>query len=218
MDRVAFLARLSRSLAHAQLPPDAAQARDAEVATTSGRGEILRLFLDRAHESGAVPCVVPTIQAAQEAVEKLVARRAWTRVVCRSSMVWPGIGSIHSSDARSADLGLATADWAVAETGSVAVESSPEADRSSSLLPAATGFFVSLESILETTGDALRKQLAREPRAIPSCTCLVTGPSSTGDLAAQHVVGAHGPVEVFIWVIEGSADAAPAAETSRADD
>ncbi|MGD0998984.1 MAG: LUD domain-containing protein [Thermoleophilia bacterium] len=108
-------------------------------------------------------------------------------------------------EAREASFGLCEADWAVAETGSVVVCSSAEVRRGYSLLPPAVGFFVPRRRILPTVGDVLR-ELPTDGHALPSCVSFVSGPSSTSDLAAVHVVGVHGPGEVFVWVIERADD------------
>ena len=107
-------------------------------------------------------------------------------------------------EASDADLGFSEADWAVAETGSVVVKASLEVRRGYSLLPAAVGFFVPVGCIRATMGDVLR-ELPGDPDSLPSCVSFISGPSGTSDLAAVHVVGVHGPGEVYVWVIEDGA-------------
>ena len=62
-----------------------------------------------------------------------------------------------------------------------------------------SGFFVPEPHRADARRRAAR---AADRPALPSCVSFISGPSSTSDLAAVHVVGVHGPGEVFVWVID----------------
>ncbi len=111
-----------------------------------------------------------------------------------------------------ADLGLAAADWAVAETGSLAVAAEPGQERSVTLLPPVLISVVDAGRIvpdlfdlfdrLESPGTAADEadSLARRC-ALPSNLVLITGPSKTGDIELQLTTGVHGPGEWHVIVI-----------------
>jgi L-lactate utilization protein LutB len=202
MDRVAFLARLTSSVRASELGPVPAQdggLRDDQSAD-SPSGHLVRRLLERASAAGVEPFLAASEEGAVAAVKRLVRERGWRRVTTPAGMSLSGAGGGVDTDPRDAEFGLEVAAWAVADTGSVITLSGAGADRRRSLLPAATGFLVSADHILPTLGDALRL-LERDPGGLPSCCTVVTGPSSTGDIAGHHIVGAHGPAEVFVWVI-----------------
>ena len=165
-----------------------------------GAEDRIALFIERLHELGVKAAVVCSRRDARSALENLAIERAWSRVACAPSLRWPGISEKWTAEAHDASFGLCEADWAVAETGSVVVTSSAEVRRGYSLLPSAVGFFVSDDCIRATVGDVLRELAGLEKR-IPSCISFVSGPSSTADIASVHVVGVHGPREVYVWVI-----------------
>jgi len=214
MDRVTFLARLRERLDDgarwAGTPaPDLRRA-----ASASGR-ELAGLFAARLRESGGVVEVVTSRAEAWAALDRLAGVRGWRSIACAPGLRPDAAGELGKAsragagltpEARDADFGLSEADWAVAETGSVVVRSSAEVRRGYSLVPPAVGFFVPVGCIRATMGDVLR-ELPGEPRSLPSCVSFISGPSGTSDLAAVHVVGVHGPGEVFVWVIEDAATA-----------
>ena len=105
-------------------------------------GDCTALFVERLRELGVEVSVVPTLEAARQGLERLVAERGWESVACAPRLRWEGIAARWTAEAREAPFGLCEADWAVAETGSVVVCSSAEVRRGYSLVPPAVGFFV----------------------------------------------------------------------------
>jgi L-lactate dehydrogenase complex protein LldG len=214
MDRVTFLARLRERLGDGSRGRSAPAPDLGRPPSASGR-ELVELFAARLGESGGVIEVVASLAQAWAALERLAGARGWRSIACapgvRSDAAGGG-GRTHGAglrftrDARDADFGLSEADWAVAETGSVVVRSSAEIRRGYSLVPSAVGFFVPVGCIRATIGDVLR-ELTGGPGSLPSCVSFISGPSGTSDLAAVHVVGVHGPGEVYVWVIEDAATA-----------
>jgi L-lactate utilization protein LutC len=167
-------------------------------------------FVDRLGELGVAVGVVASREDACVAVERLVGERGWEEVACAPSLKWEGIAERWTVEPREASFGLGAADWAVAETGTVVVRSSAEVRRGYSLLPPAIGFFVPRRCIRQAMGDVLR-ELSADASTLPSCVSFISGPSSTADLASVHVVGVHGPGEVFVWVIDEVGDGSPGA-------
>ncbi len=212
VEREAFIERLRLRLApdaptaptpNASVPPaPSASATPAPPAPAAlaFAADTIALFVERLGGLGVTVAEVASLAQARQGLERLVARRRWSAVACAADLCWDGIAARHTLEARDAPFGLSRADWAVAETGSVVVRSSACVRRGYSLVPPAVGFFVAARRILPTVGDVLRA-LPVEGSALPSCVSFISGPSSTSDLAAIHVVGVHGPGEVFVWVM-----------------
>jgi L-lactate dehydrogenase complex protein LldG len=200
MERSAFLERLRARLTPEQVKPDGAQHLALpEHRELDSRG-LVGLFVDRLRELGVEVQTVTSQQDARDAVERLMSEQAWQSVACAPGLSWQGIAEQWTIDATEAAFGLSEADWAVAETGTVVMKSSADERRGYSLLPPAIGFIVPRRCIRETLGDVLR-EIAADERPLPSCLSFISGPSSTADIASVHVVGVHGPGEVFVWVI-----------------
>jgi L-lactate dehydrogenase complex protein LldG len=194
-------------------PADATSDRQADATSepqaASAATDLVALFAERLRASGGEVAVVGSKADAWAALGRLAGERGWRTVACAPGLR-PGAAAAAKAasagldftlEVGDADIGLGEADWAVAETGSVVVKASAEVRRGYSLVPAAVGFFVPRSRLRATMGEVLR-ELPVDAESLPSCVSFISGPSGTSDLAAVHVVGVHGPGEVFVWVIE----------------
>jgi len=126
--------------------------------------------------------------------ERGVAVQSWDEQERQSAAErWPA--------AFAADLGITSADWAVAETGTLVLCSLAGQGRVASLLP--PNFLASLEpaQIVPDLFD-LFARLEEHKQELPSNVTLVTGPSKTGDIELKLTTGVHGPGNVHVLVVE----------------
>jgi L-lactate utilization protein LutC len=100
-----------------------------------------------------------------------------------------------------ADLGITSVDWAVAETGSLALCSRPGQGRVVSLLPPNYLAIIEPSQIVPDLFD-LFARLEAHKHDLPSNLTLVTGPSKTGDIELKLTTGVHGPGNVHVLVVE----------------
>ena len=100
--------------------------------------------------------------------------------------------------AGTADVGLSTASWAIAETGSLVLESGPGRGRSVTLLPPTYVAVLRADRVLGTVAEAISKYAGRR---LPSNVCFHTGPSRSGDIEMSLVTGMHGPGDVHVVVV-----------------
>ncbi len=99
----------------------------------------------------------------------------------------------------SAAFGITSADYALADTGSLVLLASPAEARLISLLPPAHIAVVSRAKIL-TGLDELFSILPR-PAEASSSMVLITGPSRTADIEQILVRGVHGPGEIHVILV-----------------
>jgi L-lactate dehydrogenase complex protein LldG len=97
-----------------------------------------------------------------------------------------------------ADIGLSTAAWAIAETGSLVLEHGPKQGRSVTLLPPTYVAVLPADRVLRTVPDAVQKYVGN---ALPANVCFHTGPSRSGDIEMSLVVGMHGPGDVHVILV-----------------
>lgn len=123
---------------------------------------------------------------------------------------WDDIEKMSTADGQqlsfAADLGITSVDWAVAETGSLAVCSRAGGQgRSVSLLPP---LHISIFSHTQLVPDLFdlfdRLGVESAEKGLPSNVTLITGPSKTGDIQLKLTTGVHGPGEVHAVVLDDS--------------
>lgn len=104
-----------------------------------------------------------------------------------------------------AAAGLTGADFAIAATGTVVLESSDEAVRLASTLPPVHFVLLDPRTIVADSAAAvplLRRFHAELPQAF---LAYITGPSRTADIERVLTIGVHGPKELHILLCEGIA-------------
>ncbi len=109
------------------------------------------------------------------------------------------LDGLSRDDLFACDAGVTTAQWGIAETGTLVLESARERSRLLSLVPPIHVALLSTRCICESLGDAL----ARVSVASHAIT-FITGPSRTSDIELTLVVGVHGPQTVHVLLMEES--------------
>jgi L-lactate dehydrogenase complex protein LldG len=97
-----------------------------------------------------------------------------------------------------ADAGITTAQYGIAETGTLLLDAGRERSRLASLLPPLHLCLLPESQLLSTLGEALRAL----PHPLPYAITFVSGPSRTADIELQLVVGVHGPKDLCVLLIE----------------
>jgi L-lactate utilization protein LutC len=100
-------------------------------------------------------------------------------------------------------LGITDCDWAIAETGTLVLTSSPHRPRLYSLLPEVHLVLIPEERViphLSAAGPHIHRALTSGGDS-PSCVNLITGPSRSADIGLTLVTGVHGPCEIHAILI-----------------
>jgi L-lactate dehydrogenase complex protein LldG len=113
-------------------------------------------------------------------------------------VAWRDLENFREVAAR-ADIGLSTAEWAVAETGSLVLTSGPGRGRSVTLLPSTYVAVIAVEKVLSTVPEAIEKYAGGGEA--PANVCFHTGPSRSGDIEMTLVTGMHGPGDVHVILV-----------------
>lgn len=98
------------------------------------------------------------------------------------------------------DDALVHATAAVAQTGSIVIDSARNA-RAASLLPDACTFVIDAATVVATAGHVLRDRARWWPDGLPSQIVFVTGPSRSADIEMTLTVGVHGPGRVHAIIV-----------------
>lgn len=114
-------------------------------------------------------------------------------------VVWRDLEDFREVAGR-AEIGLSTAEWAVAETGSLMLAGGPGKGRSVTLLPLVHVVVVPVGRVLSTVPEAIGKY---SDGNVPANLCFHTGPSRSGDIEMTLSIGVHGPGEVHVVLVDG---------------
>lgn len=118
-------------------------------------------------------------------------------------VVWQDLEDVREV-AATAEIGLTTAEWAIAETGSLVLAGGTGKGRSVTLLPPIHVAVVPMDRLLTTVPEAIGKY---SDGNVPANLCFHTGPSRTGDIEMTLSIGVHGPGEVHVVLVEKSNEA-----------
>jgi L-lactate utilization protein LutC len=99
-----------------------------------------------------------------------------------------------------ADIGITSVEYALAETGTFVMLSSPQEARLISLLPPVHIAVFSSSRILANLNELL--SVVPNPAEQTSSMVLITGPSRTADIEQILVRGVHGPGEIYAVIVE----------------
>jgi L-lactate dehydrogenase complex protein LldG len=104
------------------------------------------------------------------------------------------------------DIGITTAQAAIAETGTLVLESERERHRLVSLVPPVHIAIVDAANICLTLGESLAAVQKDEARELSPTVTFITGPSRTADIELTLAIGVHGPQELYVIVNERSGE------------
>ena len=100
------------------------------------------------------------------------------------------------------DVGISTAQAAIAETGTLMLDSEAERHRLVSLVTPAHIAIVDAASICLTLGEALAA--VGQGNSVSPTITFITGPSRTADIELTLTIGVHGPQELYVIINEGT--------------
>lgn len=100
------------------------------------------------------------------------------------------------------DVGITAAQSAIAETGTLVLESEAEKHRLISLVPPVHIAIVDSKNICLTLGEVLA-DVNRDSELSPTIT-FITGPSRTADIELTLAIGVHGPQELYVVINDAS--------------
>ncbi|MCZ7572475.1 MAG: lactate utilization protein [Ardenticatenaceae bacterium] len=164
--------------------------------------------------NGAQALIAPDAAARSAAIAALFDELGVTRAVMNPdpgladldlparfpAVAWTIAGQVPPEALRgacaTADVGLSGATAALAETGSVVVESGPSRSRLVTLLPPASIVVVHASAIVPD----LFAWAAVRPAPVPANVVIISGPSKSADIEQTLAVGVHGPGHLLVLV------------------
>ena len=196
-------ASVPHDLCESVIPP----AASVEVTTTTPLVDLFRQNV----EAVDAHCVVARNEAEIiQAVTRIVANLGARRIAISDA---PALDRLFhridfetlkaSSNIFDFEVGITTAQGAIAETGTLVLDFARERHRLVSLVPPVHIAIIDASSIFQTLGEALA--FIHQNENISPAVTFVTGPSRTADIELTLTIGVHGPQELYVIVNEGHA-------------
>ncbi|MGH9967093.1 MAG: LutC/YkgG family protein [Pyrinomonadaceae bacterium] len=151
---------------------------------------------------------------AAQAIQQIIERTKALRIAVSDSPLAQRIIAQVKSDALvlenagtpalfDCDAGITGAQWAIAETGTLVLESDHERHRLSSLVPRIHIAIVESGRIRQTLGEVLQILSQQGQEGLSRTVTFITGPSRTSDIELTLAIGVHGPAELYVIVLKG---------------
>ncbi|WP_276364402.1 LUD domain-containing protein [Daejeonella sp. H1SJ63] len=139
----------------------------------------------------------------------LAEEKGWRKLYC-----WePGLQKLLSTyefpfystdtDFLNADVGITACEALIARNGSIMVSNGTEAGRRLSIYPHVHIVIAYTSQLVLDLKDAFKLLKEKYAENLPSMISNITGPSRTADIEKTLVLGAHGPKELYVFLLEG---------------
>ena len=99
------------------------------------------------------------------------------------------------------EVGITSCEFLIARTGSIMVSSRQAGGRRSFIYPPIHIVVAYASQLVPDIKDAL-KEIQKKYAKLPSLITTITGPSRTSDIEKTLVMGAHGPKELYVFLID----------------
>ena len=132
----------------------------------------------------------------------------WKNIFCLEPSIKDVLakGKIKFSDKEedfmSTDIGVTLCECLIARTGSIMITSKQTSGRR---LPVYSNYHIVIaytSQLLNNLKDGLKFIRNKYGSAVPSMIATISGPSKTADIEKTLVQGAHGPKEIFVFLID----------------
>jgi len=172
---------------------------------------LVELFRDALEAVNGQCIVVRTGAEAAANLQQLIEQYEAERIAVSDSPLVHGLLQQISCDAQvlqnaapselfDCDAGITSAQWAIAETGTLVLESHRERHRLVSLVPPVHLAIVESSRIRRTMSEVLAA--VNQPGELSRTVTFITGPSRTSDIELTLAIGVHGPGQLHVIVID----------------
>jgi L-lactate dehydrogenase complex protein LldG len=167
----------------------------------------------RAVEAVAGHCMVVRDETeAAERVREIIEQKSTRRIAVTNSPLVQRVVRRVEADAEflenvvppalfDCDIGITSAQWAIAETGTLVLESDEERHRLASLVPRVHIAIIEADQIRHTLGEVLEILSKKGRDRLSRTVTFITGPSRTSDIELTLAIGVHGPAELYVIVL-----------------
>ena len=143
-----------------------------------------------------------------DTLKELVTQKAWAHIVCPEKQLHElfdrnqFIQYENNASVLEADAGIMLCEALIARTGSILISSRQQSGRTLPIFPEVNIVIASTKQLVLDIHDGFAAIRKKYDGNFPSMVNLNTGPSRTADIEKTLVLGAHGPKEVYVFLID----------------
>ncbi len=144
-----------------------------------------------------------------ESLLTLAEERKWTKIYCWEPELQQILTQYEypfyetDKDFDQAQVGFTLCESLIARNGSIMLSNANMAGRRLSIYPPVHIVLAYTSQLVPDLKDAFKLIKQKYGAQIPSMLTTVTGPSRTADIEKTLVLGAHGPKELFVFLLDG---------------
>jgi L-lactate utilization protein LutC len=194
-------------------PPDAPVERAGDARGAEDAASRIARFQQSLEAVGGRVIRVESDREAAEVIDQIITKRAARRIAFSDAAAVERVAAMLESSAErvrvpasvaellACDVGITSAQWAIAETGTLVLESESERHRLVSLVPPVHIAVIEAARICASLGEALGLVRGQGERGLSRAVTFITGPSRTGDIEMVLTIGVHGPQELHVVIL-----------------
>lgn len=143
-----------------------------------------------------------------EILKSVMLENKWDSIHCidedlKNILEQTGVKYTHDSDGfENMKAGLTRCEYLVARLGSVMVSSAHASGRRMNVYPETHLIYARTSQLVPDLKDALKGIKERYGTKLPSMISMITGPSRTADIEKTLVMGAHGPRDLYVFMVD----------------
>ena len=144
----------------------------------------------------------------QENLISLIGEKKWKIVFClesdiKDTLVEAGIPFVGlEKEFNQMDAGITYCEYLIARLGSIMISSKQTSGRRLNVFPENHIVIARSSQIVADLKNALKNIKEKYVDNLPSMISVITGPSRTADIEKTLVMGAHGPRELYVFLID----------------
>lgn len=144
-----------------------------------------------------------------ESLLRLAEEKNWRKIYCWETEIQSLLSKYEfphyttDTDFLNADVGITTCEALIARNGSVLVSNGNHSGRRLSIYPHVHIVIAFTSQLVLDLKDAFKLLKVKYQETNPTMISNITGPSRTADIEKTLVLGAHGPKELYVFLLEG---------------
>jgi L-lactate dehydrogenase complex protein LldG len=144
-----------------------------------------------------------------ESLLNLAEERSWRKIYCWEQPLQEMLTQYEypffetDKDFEQAEVGFTLCEALIARNGSILISNGNAAGRRLSIYPNVHIVLAYTSQLVMDINDAFKLLKIKYGNSQPSLISTITGPSRTADIEKTLVLGAHGPKELFVFLLDG---------------